>query len=800
MQFHKFVQRLYSVISFGENTVRFTKTILEAVVIEEHLDILDYSDSSYKKFYNGSSSIHKLATRIAAYIDPMLFTEYLNSLNLDDAPVEKICELFSDVCPNIDAHNAREELGKLLFKIIIEAAGTNKKSAPADAFEKFIKTYNELKEAPSFNSDNYVSTVKRMYENASLNDDPVLLVKELFKKYLKRAQAFYSKRKTLIYPEKPVPFYDIYVCNDLKPHDSRSKYFDDSDRICNATLQRLEEESGYVIVEGTGGSGKSMFLTHLFLSSAEELFQNTFDKFPVFVSLKDYRASMGNMTEAIWSVVSSFIQDAKRKFILEALENKKIVLLLDGFDEIATSARTAFDKCLESFIKAYPGNTIIMTSRPINSFVSYTAFTLLDIQPLTKEQSLELIDKLKWNEDTKKEFKTKLAGSLYEDHKEFASNPLLLTIMLMTFNAYAEIPAKMHVFYAKAYETMSRLHDATKGTYVRPLHTRLTPEDFAKFFSAFCALTYEDECYTFTEKSFSHFMDEAIKCVNIDTKAKARDFLLDVTQNLCIMYREGDNYGFIHRSFQEYFTAVYLTSGYDSNLKEVGEYFEEVNGGRNYGDKTFDMLYDMIPDKVERFIFLPFLEEKFSKWNDSDPDEVYWNYLEDLFSSIYIEQGRTDCDSPTEAQSFLYQFIVRTKKIESKTSINDLQWPFEVVAFTYIEWVEAYSEFTDDSGFKKYPDPDYIPNEVLKHGALVEKESLPLEYEDYFGEPEVEGRTIEIEISEFRKKATKYPNIKTFITSHDFPLREEYERLKKYYENLKNSSLKRKKHGRLFGR
>ena len=294
-------------------------------------------------------------------------------------------------------------------------------------------------------------------------------------------------------------------------------------------------------------------------------------------------------------------------------------------------------------------------------------------------------------------------------------------------------------------------------------------------------------------------MDEAIKCINPETKATSRDFLLDLTQNLCIMYREGDNYGFIHRSFQEYFTAVYLMSGYDSNLKDVGEYFEDVNGGRNYGDKTFDMLYDMIPDKVEHFIFLPFLEEKFSKWKDSDPDEIYWNYLEDVFSSIYIEQGRTDCDSPNGALSFLYQFIVRTKKLESEVIINDLQWPFEVVAFTDIEWVEAYSEFIDDSGFKKYPDPDNIPNKALLHGMLIEKDSLPAEYEAYFGEPIIEGRTIEIEIGEFRKKSAKYPHVKEFITNRSFPLREEYERLKKYYENLKNRSIKRKKHGRLFG-
>ena len=110
---------------------------------------------------------------------------------------------------------------------------------------------------------------------------------------------------------------------------------------------------------------------------------------------------------------------------------------------------------------------------------------------------------------TKQQFRENLDKSLYDSHKEFISNPLLLTIMMMTYSTFGEVPERIHVFYSKAYETMSRLHDATKGTYVRPLHTHLTPEDFAKYFSALCALTYEEECYNFTEQTFSKFMDEA---------------------------------------------------------------------------------------------------------------------------------------------------------------------------------------------------------------------------------------------------------------------------------------------------
>ena len=185
---------------------------------------------------------------------------------------------------------------------------------------------------------------------------------------------------------------------------------------------------------------------------------------------------------------------------------------------------------------------IVITSRPIYNFITYSKFSIFDIEPLTKSQALSLIDKLDfWDLAAKKSFTEALDRQLYNSHYQFASNPLLLTIMLMTYSSFGEVPAKMHVFYSKAYETMARLHDATKGSFKRPLHTKLTPEDFAKLFAEFCARTYRDEELEFTDITFAAYMKKVLK----DTFAEKagvtpRDFLLDLTDNLCVMYHEGE--------------------------------------------------------------------------------------------------------------------------------------------------------------------------------------------------------------------------------------------------------------------
>lgn len=97
----------------------------------------------------------------------------------------------------------------------------------------------------------------------------------------------------------------------------------------------------------------------------------------------------------------------------------------------------------------------------------------------------------------------------------------------------------------------------------------------------------------------------------------ADDFIYDLQNNLCLLYHESGKYHFTHRSFQEYFCALYFSHQKDKALERIGESFEH----RKYSslsDKTFSMLYDMIPEKVEEYIFLPFLQKMFAKCTDEN--------------------------------------------------------------------------------------------------------------------------------------------------------------------------------------
>ena len=510
-----------------------------------------------------------------------------------------------------------------------------------------------------------------------------------------------------------------------------------------------------------------MMMRHLFLHFAEQFTDGSI--LPVLVPLKNFTNQVVNLETFIFNAAYEFDHDMTFEQFETVLKAGKCLVLLDGLDEIPSNARHHFDNILVSFIKAYKRNHIVVSSRPTSNFVQFGHFLVFDVEPFSKEKALELIDKLDYHDpESKAKFRDDLDKKLYRSHQQFASNPLLLTIMLMTYTSYGEVPAKRHVFYAKAYETMARLHDASKGAYVRPMHTGLTPEDFAVYFAEFCARTYRAEVLEFDERIFNNYMEKVIQHQHRKIDAKPRDFLLDLTDNLCIMYKEGEKYYFIHRSFQEYFSAVFFSNQMDDQLERIGVFFENQRH-RQFGDRTFDMMYDMIPNRIDRYIFLPFLK---NLWEQCDAKDGYWTFLYEMYSRIYAQEGNPGDLYENAPESYLYNFIVNETLHRHNGELYNVKWPDDIDYCSRKEWVSIEKgEFMRDG-------KRYVRNEI------VELDEVDVEYIDEHGEPEIEGVSWEIDVSEIRRRSDFFAQLIAFMEDDSFPLKKEYNEMRQFTEWL----------------
>ena len=512
-----------------------------------------------------------------------------------------------------------------------------------------------------------------------------------FQAYLTNSYEKYSKIKTIIYGIEPKKLYDFFEIPFLKKG---------SDIIKPTTTKILTDLSKFLIIEGSGGIGKSTLMKHLFLSELKLK-----DYIPIFIELKDFNDEEHlDLEKLLLKKLNQFHNTFQEEYLDYALQSGCFLFLLDGYDELYSENQKEFFKKLNDFCDKYPENHYILSSRPYSEseFIEFQRFTVLKAVPFTKEQAISLITKIEYpDEELKNKFIRDLESGLYDRHESFASNPLLLNIMLSTYNDYAEIPQKLHLFYYQAFDTMLSKHDATKS-YRRKMLSDLSSDTFKECFAIFCFLTYQKAKTEFTfpeiEEIFKKFPPRIKNVLNIG------DFIDDLGNALCVLYREGNRYKFTHRSFQEYFVAYFLNIQTDSKMRDYSFLLIESGKFSTSADSVFPMLEDMSTQRFNNNILIPLLN-KFEE-SKSGEEDLFEYYI--LSFPIKIEIS-LDSGTPSlrlvvyephdKLQRFIYYFFKNT------------------IDYTYYRTI-------DDSPLISFCEDNYLVGEIIEPKHLIKNKEL----------------------------------------------------------------------------
>jgi len=432
-----------------------------------------------------------------------------------------------------------------------------------------------------------------------------------FMDYSKKAFDKYCKIKTLLYKNQPRFLYDFFECNNLLL---------DEDSIDCESVDNILEYSHFNLVIGNGGMGKSTLMKHFFLNAFEH------DKYiPIFIELRGYNESVSILDYCYQSIYNLGFK-LEKKYFEYALESGMFLILLDGYDEMTDEKKSHFFETFCNIADRYDQNYYIVSSRPCQEFIGWNRFYRFEVKEFSKEKAINLIKKIDYDTSIKEKFVEKLDKTLYEKHKSFASNPLLLNIMLLNYENYAEIPDKLHIFYSNAFDTLFSIHDANKaeGGLKRNFKSKLPYDVFKKVFSTFCISSYMKGKIEFTHEEILEELKLAGKKVdNFNTE----DFLEDLKTGVCLIFLDGLKYTFIHRSFQEYFSAVYLKNlsndvFYEKACRSI------IKNSKLEFDSVFSMLRDMNQLRFEKNLIIPFLREVEKQITDSSNREKdYYCYL-----------------------------------------------------------------------------------------------------------------------------------------------------------------------------
>lgn len=428
-----------------------------------------------------------------------------------------------------------------------------------------------------------------------------------FISYIHQCVERFSNVKTLISRTIPTPLYDIYVHNNL----SLSEYGVPPTHFTSNNINDLFDISSKIMILGSGGTGKSTLFKHLFLNTIKET-----DKIPIFITLREINNTDFNLMDFIYKSMSTFHFTLDKEYLFKSFNTGIYVFFFDGLDEIEENKKENLIKEINYFSVHYNKNHFIISSRSSDSFSGgWDGYTDLEVCPFDLTQAYELVNKLSFDREITGKFLGEL-DRLYTTHTSFCSNPLLLTLMLMTFAEYADIPNKIHSFYSSAYDVLYSRHDASKLAFKRRKKTDkndLTYDSFKKILEAFSAIGYLENKISFKKDVLIDNINRARKLESINLNDKqinfvAEDFKDDLIESVCMLYVEGLEYTYVHRSFQEFFTANYINRQASEAQTKWLKKIVDTKKSSIVTDQVLLMLLDMNKIMVEKQLILPFLK------------------------------------------------------------------------------------------------------------------------------------------------------------------------------------------------
>lgn len=452
-----------------------------------------------------------------------------------------------------------------------------------------------------------------------LSDEGNQLLKTGLKKYLTKQKEKYSHLKTLLKGNTPVYLYEIYY---------PLKLINGDEKIDTNVISNVFKKTNYVTIIGDAGSGKSTIVKHLFLNSIYTQFA-----IPILIELR-YLNDYDNDLETY--IVEKVLENkiAENPNILNRLlEKGKFVFFLDGYDELNSEIKLKIIENLNSFINQFPENKFLLTTRPFSDVEHLQIFHNYNVKKLSFEEG-----EIKGFIYKQLESEHELAGKIYESIntnkseyiQSFLSNPLLLSLYILTFQSNAGVPSKKYIFYRRVIQALFSEHDSkTKLGFVREQLSGLKQEEFEDILKIFCFLSY-------FESKFNWDLDYIFDKFERIKKTKSIDFnnnkvIRDLKSAVALWVEDNGDYSFAHRSLQEYFAALFVknlnpTENERIYAKIIDRFskISRLNEVRNF----LSLLEEMDTLNFKKHYYLPLLKELRCVINNGDDEKLFNSFLQ----------------------------------------------------------------------------------------------------------------------------------------------------------------------------
>ena len=351
----------------------------------------------------------------------------------------------------------------------------------------------------------------------------------------------------------------------------------------------------HCIILGDPGAGKTTLLKYLALLAAENRLTQL-PTLPIYIRLNDFILSalgdLLNFAALQWEADYGFPKDEARNYMEKRLKAATALLLLDALDETLigesdAEAETSYKKVTTAIGKLATRYhaPIVITARkagyqqhPASSLSGFTQLEVLGFRP---EDISEFVNKwFKFDPNHPRQSKASDLNRKLEANPRLhtlGANPLLLSLIVLVYDAQPELPDRRAELYKRCVETLLYNWDLKRGI------NRHHDFDIKRK----QALLIEIAWYFHTKGQRYFPEDELLQVIEAFFLANTlpiedtRFILAEiVTQNGLLRAQAWRWYGFLHLTIQEYFVANYYIGKpdqLDSLLGYLGDpWWEEV--------------------------------------------------------------------------------------------------------------------------------------------------------------------------------------------------------------------------------
>lgn len=223
-----------------------------------------------------------------------------------------------------------------------------------------------------------------------------------------------------------------------------------------------------VLIMGEGGSGKSTGLLRVALELARKGVASDQYIVPILIKATELaRAKPANLTSYCDEMAKSIVATKKSCFSAKDLTEGKVILLVDGLDEVAsTSDKEWVAATLVQFSTDFPKCQVIATARPYKVFADLhdlKTFEEYRVSPISWKQAEKIVHAVGNRKKLSVQTSNELLRRLEKIHG-FELNPLLVTVFAATTDySKQDLPANITELFKKFTELMLGRWDEEKG-------------------------------------------------------------------------------------------------------------------------------------------------------------------------------------------------------------------------------------------------------------------------------------------------------------------------------------------------